>query len=209
MTYGYSLTLRQARICRIAAGLLLAIAILQAAALLFAMAAPNTALRWHCGGAGCTVATFPELGLTAEQLAEAGAAPGDSAGLVDRLDRPWIRLAQAGLAFVGGLPLAALLFCVAAALWRLSARGGDDLSRALPWLLRASVWTLVYALVPPLAAIASVSLLLSAIGPQFMFMAELDVKALLMNLLLASVAFTVTWAIAAGNRAQRDIAEIV
>ena len=209
MTYSYSLTPGQARICRVAAGLFLAMAILQAAALLFAMASPNAALRWHCGTAGCTAAAFPDLGLTPEQLAEAGAAPEDSAGLVERLHRPGIRLAQACLAFAGGLPLAALLFCVAAALWRLSARGGDDLSRALPWLLRASVCTLVYALVPPLVAMARVSLLLSAIGPQFVFMAELDVKAFLMNLLLASIAFTVTWAIAAGNRAQRDLAEIV
>jgi hypothetical protein len=209
MNYSYSLTHRQARICRIAAGLFLAIAILQAAALLFALAAPNTTLRWQCGNAGCTTAAFPELGLTAEQLADAGAAPGNSADLVERLDRPAIRASLAALSAAGQLPLAALLFCIAIALWRLSARSGRDLSLALPWLMRASVCTLLYALIPPLVAIVRESLLLSAIGPQFMFMAQLDVKALLMNLLLASAAFTVTWAIAAGNRAERDIAEIV
>ncbi len=209
MKYSYSLTLRQARICRLAAGLFLAVGIIQAAALLFAMATPNTSLRWHCGGAGCSAAALPDLMLTAEQLAAAGAAPWDAAEWIDRLDRPQIRLAQATLTLAEQLPLVALLFCVAAALWRLSARGGDDLSRAIPWLLRASVCTLLYALVPPLAAIARTSLLLSAIGPEFVFLAELDLKAILTNLLLASVAFTVTWAVASGNRAQRDIAEII
>jgi hypothetical protein len=209
MIYRYSLTAVQARICRVAAGLCLAVAIIQAAALLFGMAAPNTSLRWHCGEAGCTAASFPDLALTAEQLSAAGAAPGNSAGWIDRLDRPAIRLAQAALTLFGQLPLAALLFCAAAALWRLAGRSGDDFSRAMPWLLRASFCTLLYALAPPLANVARTSLLLSAIGPDFVFLAELDLKAILMNLLLASVAFTVTWAIASGNRAQRDMAEIV
>jgi hypothetical protein len=209
MVYGYSLTPRQARICRIAAGLFLAVAVIQAAALLFALATPNTSLRWNCDSAGCTAAARPDLMLTTEQLAAAGAVPGAAAGWIHRLDRPSMRLAQAALTLAAQLPLAALLFCAAAALWRLSGRSGDDLSRALPWLLRASICTLFYALVPPLAGIARTSLLLSAVGPDFVFLAEFDLKAILMNLLLASIAFTVTWAIASGNRAQRDMAEIV
>jgi hypothetical protein len=79
----------------------------------------------------------------------------------------------------------------------------------MPWLLRASICTLLYASLPPLAGIARTSLLLSAIGPQYVFLAELDLRALAMNLLLASLAFTVTCALASGSRAQRDIAEIV
>jgi hypothetical protein len=61
------------------------------------------------------------------------------------------------------------------------------------------VCTLLYALIPPLVEIARVSLLLSAIGSQTVFLAELDIVALLTNLLLAAVAFMVTWAVAAGT----------
>jgi hypothetical protein len=209
MRYSYSLTLRQARICRIAAGWFLAVAIIQMAALLFALAAPNTTLRWQCGAAGCTAAALSDLTLTAEQLAQAGATPDGSGEWMGRLDQPAVRLTEAVLTLIGQLPLAALLLCVAAALWRLSKRGRDDLSRALPWLSRASVFTLLYALVPPMMDVARTSMLLSTIGGRFVFFAELDLKAIVIHLLLASVAFTVTWAIASGNRAQRDIAEIV
>lgn len=209
MIYSYSLTAKQARICRVAAGLFLAVAALQAGALLFSIAMPNMSLRWQCGSGGCVTAVVPDLGLTSDQLAAAGVGPGDPAGPLAGLGRPEVRLAQAVLEAMAQLPLAALLLCIALALWRLSRRSGDDLALGIPWLFRASICTLLYALLPPLAQIGRSSLLLSAIGSEWIFWAELDLKALLMNLLLASVAFTATWALAAGNRARRDIAEIV
>ena len=204
MIYRYSLTLRQARICRLAAGLFLAIAVIQVATLLFAIAAPNTSLRWNCGAAGCTAAAVPDLALTVEQLA-AGAqrrarkAAGRTAGPTRR------RLAHGSHARWQGH--SRQLFR-GAALWRLS-DAATTIFAGVPWLFRASVCTLLYAIVPPPVGIGRTSLLVSSIGPEFVFLAEVDLKALFMNLLLASVAFTVTWAIASGNRAQRDIAEIV
>lgn len=205
----YSLTPRQALICRIAAGLFVAVAVIEIGALLFALIAPNVTMRWHCGAEGCAAAGLPDLALTAEQLKAAGATAGNPAGWADRIGAPSLRLAQAVTTLAAHLPLAALLCCVAASLWRLSARGAADLAGAMPWLSRASACALLYALVPPLAEVARTSLLLSAIAGERMFFAELDVKALLINLLLALLAFTVSWALAAGSRAQSDIAEIV
>ena len=209
MFYSYSLSRWQARVCRIAAALFIVVALAQAAALLFSIVAPNTTMRSHCDAAGCATTSLRDPAFPEQVQTRIASIPGGAARLMAELDRPALRLGLAAVDLIDQLPLILLLACVAVAMWRLSARGDDDLSRAIPWLGWASMAALFDALGSPLAQSGRTSMLLSAIGPDRMFYIELELRALLMNLLLAFAAFVVTWALASGNRARRDIAAIV
>ncbi|MEA3010994.1 MAG: hypothetical protein QOJ91_2686 [Sphingomonadales bacterium] len=205
----YSITAGQAFVCRAAAGLCWTIALVQLGALLFAIAVPSADLRARCGAAGCTAATVPHLPITPEQVAAAGVRPATPEAILARIGRPAVRLPLAALDVAGQLPFVGFLLCVALGLWRLSGRSDGAVARALPWLFRAALFALIYALVSPLAQIARLSLLLSALEGGTVFFAELDLKAAAINLLLSFIAFTATWALASGHRARRELAEIV
>lgn len=210
MSYGYTLSLGQARICRIAAFTFLAAGLIRAAVVL----APFTIASAHgldvkCMNGSCYVAERPDLLLPEEERAAVTASREATARLAAYTARPEIRAGLTAIDIVESSPFIALMLCVAAAVWRLGARQDDDLDRALPWLRRASIGALGVAVVLPFTQSIRAMMLFPATpsGPSWYF--AIDFGPFLVGVLLAFAAFIVTWAIAAGSRARRDVAEFV
>lgn len=206
----YSLSVRQARICRIAAALFLAAALIRFASVLVSTVwTPTPVADVRCANFHCHAAERPDLLLPESERAIIARSPGAVARLVEYSHRPAVRIGLAATDLAEAVPSVFLLLSVAVATWRLGARGADDLARALPWLRRASLAALVAAIVPPLGDSLRAMLLFPAApsGPHWYF--EIDLGPLVMRLLLAFAAFIVSWALAAGGRARRDLAEFV
>jgi len=167
------------------------------------------ALEVKCGQAGCHAIERPELLLPEEERAAIVASPVAMEHLAAHLHRPAVRAGLAAINLAQAAPFVLLMLCVAAATWRLGARGADDLTRALPWLRRASLAALAAAIVPPVADSLRAMLMLPGTpsGPGWYF--AVDLGPFMMGLLLAFAAFIVSWALAAGNRARRDMAGFV
>ena len=206
----YSLSGRQARICRIAAALFVATALIRAASLLVPIgltAIPG--LEFRCANGACRAAERPDLLLPEGERAAVVASPPAMARLSAYARRPAVRTGLAAIDIAQATPFVLLMSLVAVAMWRLGRRGVDDLARALPWLRWASLAALAAAIVPPIGDSLRAMLLSPATpaGPSWYL--AIDLGPFLMGLLLAFAAFIVSWALAAGNRARRDVAEFV
>ena len=206
----YSLSVRRARICRIAAALFLTAALIRFASVLASIAwTPAPIADVRCANLHCHATERPDLLLPESERAIVARTPGAETRLVEYTHRPAVRIGLAATNLAEAAPLVFLLLSVSVAMWRLGARGPDDLARALPWLGRASLAALVAAIVPPLGDSVRAMLLFPAApsGPHWYF--EIDLGPLVMRLLLAFAAFIVSWALAAGSRARQDLAEFV
>jgi len=210
MSDSYSLSFRQARICRIAAALFAAAALVRAVSVATSISlAATPALEVKCGQAGCHAIERPELLLPEKERAAIVARPAAMMRLAAYAHRPAVRAGIAAINVAQAAPFVLLMLCVAAATWRLGARGVDDLTRALPWLRRASLAALAAAIVPPLADSLRTMLVLPGTPGGASWYFAIDLGPFMMELLLAFAAFIVSWALAAGNRARRDMAEFV
>jgi hypothetical protein len=209
MQDSYSLSPRQARVCRIAAALFLLAGLLRIMAALVPLATASPGLEVHCAGGSCQAAGRPELLLPEPLRAQVSTSPAAAVRLAAYAGQQAVRAGLVGADLAEAIPFALLMLCVAGALGRLGARGADALARALPWLRRASFAALGTAFAPPLADSARAMLLLPATpaGPSWYF--ALDLGSFLLGLLLALAAFAVSWALAAGSRAEQDMAEFV
>jgi len=210
MYNSYFLSVRQARTCRIAAAFFLAAALIRFASVVASTIwTPTPVADVRCANFHCHATERPDLLLPESERAIIATSPGAMVRLVEYAHRPAVRIGLAATNLGEAAPLVFLLLSVAVATWRLGARGTDDLARALPWLGRASLAALVAAVVPPLGDSLRAMLLFPAApsGPYWYF--EIDLGPLVMRLLLACAAFIVSWALAAGSRARRDLAEFV
>ncbi|WP_380927355.1 hypothetical protein [Sphingomonas arantia] len=148
--------------------------------------------------------------LLSDRLRNTAAAMTNAADLLDlHLGLPTVRLELFFAQLVIDLPVVGLLLSVALGVHALGQRKGHDLARALPWLRRAAVFALVAAPLIPLGESIRTTVLMQAFGPPVRFYLSMEFQRLVLNLLLALVALAVTWALAAGLRAEQDLAEIV
>jgi hypothetical protein len=206
----YRLSDVQARICRVAAVVFMLFAVARLGGTLFTVGMGERALnQFHCGASGCQAGVKPERVLPEDQRARVTGSPAAMAMFVENLRKPGTRLGVAVADLLGAASFVALHACAAMALWRLGRVGEGGLTRALPWLRYAALGAMGVAVLAPLAGVLRSSLLVSAIDSQSTFYLDLDVMALLRNLSLALVAYAVTWAVAAGSRAESDLAEIL
>ena len=206
----YKLDAWQARVCRLLALAFLVVAAVQASSIARALVAPELlAIEIRCDGLRCGISGNPVLLLPDDTRREVAASASATAALGAHLDAPATRLKLMVAGTFGSMPIVALLLFVAAALRTLARRGSDDLARAIPWLRRASIAALVAVPLLPLGESLRRTVLLAAIRPERDFSFYVDVNRFILNLLLAFAAFAVTWALAAGSRAGRDMAEIV
>lgn len=206
----YKLSAWQARVCRLVAAAFLAVAAIQTSSIGLALVAPELlATKIDCGGLRCDIAGNPVSLLPNDVRREVEASASATARFAGHLDVPATRLKLMATEAVGDMPIVALLLFVAAALRTLGRRGSDDLARAIPWLRRASIAALIAVPFVPLGESLRTTVLLAAIRPDTQFSFCVDLNRFVLNLLLALAAFAVTWALAAGGRAGRDIAEIV
>lgn len=210
MSDGYSLSQRQAGLCRAVAILFSIAALVRAAAILgpLVFAAPPR-LEVTCPAGHCVTAQRPDLLLPAAERDAVTASPAAAARLTAYVARPPVRAGLAAIDLAQGAPFVALMLCVALAVRRLGARGADDLARALPWLWRASIAALADVFVSPLSDSLRAMLLFPATpsGPSWYL--AVDFGRFLTGVLLALAALIVSWALAAGSRARRDLADFV
>lgn len=198
---------RKAHRCRIAGLLFLLIAALVAATIPLAGLWP--APRSHCGDQGCTWSSDPVTLFDEQDAEKLRAAPADSQRLKVYVQRPLIRLGLAGIEAIDVGPLVVLLVAVGIALRRLGGPPRDAFAQALPWLRRATIAAILWAIAQPLSDSLRQMLLYrgTSWGPHWLI--ALDFNAMAMPLLLSLAAYAAVWALESGLQAQRDLDDFV
>ena len=209
MPSGYSLSTNQRRVCRLAAGLFLLVALTQIIAVAISWSVPGAQYNMRCSDVGCVTTGTPELALPDDLRAQMQASPESVEQFERHIREPHI---WAGLGLVNLIqfaPMMALLALVGVAMRRLGQDRPDAMAAALPWIKRAAIAALALAIIPTFAVAARVMILMPGTphGPGFYF--SLDGGPLLIDLLMAFAAFIVAWALEAGSRAARDVGGFV
>jgi len=203
----YSLPNRKARICRLAGAAFLVVAGCLAVGVAAVLFLPELARL--CDGTTCELTTGPLELLPTDVRRVVTASPAARAAFDAYVARTPVRLGMAGAAFVEEAPFALLLLSVGLALRRFGSGAADALSQALPWLRRASIMAFVWALAPSVSSSLVAMLLYPGTpeGPHWFF--TLDVGSIGTALMLAIAAYATVWALEAGLKAQRDLADFI
>lgn len=207
MSNAYSIPPRRARWCRAAAWLFLLAAVIEIAVVGFSLSRPGVEVE--CKQTVCVSSYRPETLLPEEEQPALARDARSRDAFRAYFARSWVRAGAAVITLVRTLPLVALLFAVGIALRALAARVGDDLGRALPWLRRAALAAVGIVLAKPIGDTLMFTLLSPGLpdGPHYFF--TVQAGDLAKSLLLAFAAYAVVWAVEAGHRAERDVAEFV
>ncbi|WP_375428531.1 hypothetical protein [uncultured Sphingomonas sp.] len=144
----------------------------------------------------------------AEQ-ASVTAEPAARARFAAYLARPLVRAGLAGLILLDEGFLVFLFVAVGLTLRRLGQRGGHVLARALPWLKRGALAAVFWAAAQPLTDSLRAMLLLPGTPSGASWYIAIDLTIAGPALLLAIAAYAVAWALEAGIRAERDLADFV
>lgn len=207
MSDGYSLTPRKARICRLGGGFFLFAAALTAITIPLGAAWPElTAL---CRTGYCEISEGPLESLPLSVQRQVRASPAATAAFDAYTARPLVRLGMLAAIAASSAPFALLLFGVGLALRRLGGSGQDALGAALPWLRRASIFAIVWAVAGPLAP-SLIGMLYypgTPAGAHWYFV--LNLQGWGTGLLLALAAYAAVWALEAGLSAQRELDDFV
>jgi len=207
MSDGYSLSPRKARICRLGGGFFLFAAALTAIIVPFSAAWPEFAA--FCRTEYCEISEGPLDALPNDVQAQVRASASAQAAFDAYLARPIVRLGAMGVAATTALPFALMLLGVGIALRKLGRRGGQAVDAALPWLRRASIAAIIWAIAEPLSSSLNIMLVYpgTPAGPHWHFV--LDIIAIGKGLMLGLAAYATVWALESGLRAQRDLDEFV
>ena len=206
----YSLSAAQRQACRLLSYAFAAASLIQFVSIGVALTAPAfIASQIVCTGSGCTFTGAPlsllpdSLRLTIGKMANAVTT------LENHFAAPAVRLKLLVAETMMSLPVMCLLLTVAIAVYALSRGRNDDLARALPWLRRAAVLALISVLLVPLGESMRTTVVMQAFRPATRFHLSMEIERVALHLLLALVALAVTWPLAAGIKAEQDLAEIV
>lgn len=203
----YFLPRRKAWICRAASVAFLFAAACSASGIVVAAFVPETIA--FAERMGWDVTSRPVQVLSLKEQAQVNATPENRLTFEVYLERPIVRMGMAGIAAAERIPFVVLLFGVGLALRRLGQGRVDPLGTALPWLRRASIAAIVWALVVPFVDSLFIMLLYpgTPAGPHWSI--TLDVQSIGTALMLGVAAYAAVWALEAGLQAQRELAEIV
>lgn len=166
-------------------------------------------LTVHCRPEGCTGATDIGATLPDEAKRTIESSPAARSAFAAYANQPLVALLLGAITVLNVTPFAILMLFAGLALRQLGALRADALAAALPCLRSASFAAMAMAVVKPLTASLTAMLLLPGTPLGRMFWIEVDFVALGQQLLLAAALFAVVWAIDAGSRAARDIADFV
>ncbi|WP_240500094.1 hypothetical protein [Sphingomonas montana] len=165
--------------------------------------------RSHCEDGGCVWTMKPALLLEEDDRASVMAS-GDAERAFDaHVARPIVRLGLVGVDLVESGPFAMLLLGVGLALRRLGGRGEGTFARALPWLRRASIAAILWAIARPVSDSLMAMLLAPGTPSGARWQVSVDLVEVGTALMLAIAAYATVWALEAGVRTQQDLAEIV
>lgn len=207
MSNGYSLPPRKGRICRIAGAIFITLAALNVVGGASWLAGP--APHVYCDDTGCRWKPEPLTLLDEEDRAIVAASPANQKRFADYVAMPSTRT---GLAATGllALPFTLMILGIGVALLRLGGRSGDPLGTALPWLRRASIAAILWAVLRPLHESLIATILAPGLpGDEYYFYFTADWGKAGNALLLAIAGYATVWALEAGVRAQRDLDEFV
>ncbi|MFD1788990.1 hypothetical protein ACFSC3_15600 [Sphingomonas floccifaciens] len=198
----YSLPARKARICRIAGAIFLVLATCSALEAVVLSLWPAPAFSCHDG---CRANTRPVEMLDDDEKAKVVATPGAEQKLDAYVGRPIVRAGIFGVTLIDSVPFATLLLGVGIALRRLGGRGENPVAQALPWLRRASLAAIVWALAQPVSNSLMASLLSigTPSGPHWYI--TINLVPIGTGLMLAIAAYATIWALESGLQAQRDL----
>ena len=205
----YDLPPLQARVCRLAAAFFAFVAAVALATPIATLVLTGNPLaQWRCSTeVQCGFYDGSLSPLDEEERAAITASPDAATRYAHHLAHPPIWIGLAILSVLSTTPFAILMFGVAMALRALGTAKG--IGGALAWM-RLTAWSaLAAAIAPPIIGLLQSALLLPGTphGPGNAL--EVDGGLLFLHGLLATASFAVVWALDAGRRAQRDLAEIV
>ncbi|MEG3091452.1 hypothetical protein U1703_08220 [Sphingomonas sp. PB1R3] len=123
--------------------------------------------------------------------------------------RPSVRTGMIGVTALDEGPFALMLFSIGLALRRLGGKRREPLAEALPWLRRASLAAMIWAIGRPLSDSLTVSLLSPGTPEGRQWAITVDMLDIGTALMLTVAAYATVWALEAGLEAQRDLERFV
>ncbi len=207
MQNGYWLPPRKALWCRLAGSLFILSAAVMLVVIAFAGLTPGASPV--CDERGCIWNMRPTALLDRDVRLTVEATPATRQRFDAYVARPGVRLALAAADAIDSLPFGVLLLCIGVALRQMGKGSADALARALPWLRRASLAAIVWTILSPFYDTAVESILSpgTPTGPTIQFF--IYGSSIAIGALLATAAYVAIWALEAGLRAQRDLADFV
>lgn len=175
---------------------------------IIAAAAPGP--YWNCGSEqGCRGGADAANLLPDETLTKLNRDPTARRRFDAWVATPGIRIGLAAVVLLQSGPMPVLLFAVGMALRRLGQKRRNALADALPWLRRASRAAIVLAIAHIIAPIFQSLVLANGFAQPEVLTAPIMVEMTLLLLMLAFAAYATIWALEAGIRAERELADFV
>jgi len=205
---GYSLPPKKARTSRRVGILFLMIAAFFGVMTIIAAAAPGPYLNCNseqrCTGEADAANLLPEETLLRLK------SDAEARGRFDQwVAKPGVRIGLAAIALLELGPMAVLFLAVGMALRRLGQKRHHALADALPWLRRASRAAVTLAVARILCPVLQAGLLYKGVGGSQVLSNPIQMDSALLLLLLAFAAYATIWALEAGIRAERELADFV
>ena len=165
---------------------------------------------WNCGsGQDCRLGADAANLLPDETLTKLNRDPTARRRFDAWVATPGIRIGLAAVVLLQSGPMPVLLFAVGMALRRLGQKRRNALADALPWLRRASRAAIVLAIAHIIAPIFQSLLLANGFAQPEVLTPPIMVEMTLLLLMLAFAAYATIWALEAGIRAERELADFV
>lgn len=208
MSRAYSLPPTKARVCRHVAIAFFAVAALWGLVAAVQAVMPGWSLT--CDEApGCAQTSNPSVLLPEAEQKRLMGNPEAQARFAAYVARSWVRTGLAALTLMEEGLLVFLFVAVGLTLRRLGARRDQALASALPWLRRGAMAGLLWAAAQPLTDSVRTMLLYPGTPTGASWFIGIDLTVAGPALLLAIAAYATAWALEAGMRAERDLADFV
>lgn len=198
----------KARVCRAAGIVFLLVASLWGAATVAQAVVPGWTLTCT-EERGCRQDADPTALLPSDDQAAMRRDPAASARLTEYAAEPMVRAGLAGLVLLDEGFLVFLFVAIGLTLRRLGRRGGHVLGQALPWLRRGAFSAVLWAIAQPVTDSLRAMLMFPATPRGASWYIALDLTVAGPALLLAVAGYAVAWALEAGVRAERDLADFI
>lgn len=203
----FALSPPQRRFAQAVGTVLMLVGAISFAASIIVLWAPGAVVS--CDAGGCIGQTDAVLAAPDAAKAAFSNSPSALAHFKAYLASPFVHGSLPALAAIGALPFALLLWTAGCALRCLGTHHERALSRASPWLRRASFAALGMAVITPVTDSLRVMLLLPGTPVGAMWWIEADLLKTGLHLLVAFTAFVICWAIDVGSSAEREASDFV
>lgn len=203
MSTAYYLPARKARLSRIAGGIfiLFAVSNLLTLGLWLIGPAPHT----YCVPVTCWIQSEPLTLLDENDRTILAATSGRAQAFAAYVAQPKVRVGIMAIRAIKALPFSLMVMGIGIALLRLGGRSGDPLTRALPWMRRASIAAIAWALAKVVVDSLTATVLSAGLPEGFTYYFASEWNEVGTALMLALAAYAMAWAMEAGVTAQRDL----